>query len=432
MQPMRVLPAGSYVRSPELLFLYGKKKDCFPDRNINDLVRNAITGCIFIDLLGRGANGMTRTVRRHQHVTVPEWVPKSAVIYLAHVESGQSIRSIARHLGCHASTILRKVRRFEARRDDLLVDLALRRIGPLATPFCQTKPRHEGSRHMHDGQTIDAEIIDDTELRRQAPRLLRRLNETGACLAIARDMENGVIVREATDGGTLKTAVLDRHMAEAMALKDWIALASDGRISRYRITSTGRMALKRFLAEDEAARMGEGSACSPYTEQHRDWSGASNSSKSAKKRGIRYNATESPLTALARRTDKDGKPFLSPELVAAGERLREDFELAQMGPRITQNWEKFLTGGACGDWSVTSGQGGSSDARKRVMTALSDLGPGLADVVLRCCCFLEGMEAVERRMGWSARSGKIVLRIALIRLRAHYDETHGNWSPLIG
>ena len=66
------------------------------------------------------------------------------------------------------------------------------------------------------------------------------------------------------------------------------------------------------------------------------------------------------------------------------------------------------------------------------MTALADLGPGLGDVVLRCCCFLEGMEAVERRMGWSARSGKIVLRIALLRLRQHYDEEHGNWSPLIG
>ena len=59
-------------------------------------------------------------------------------------------------------------------------------------------------------------------------------------------------------------------------------------------------------------------------------------------------------------------------------------------------------------------------ARDRVAKALSSLGPGLSDVVLRVCCFLEGLEACERRMGWSARSGKVVLKIALQRLTEHY------------
>jgi len=375
---------------------------------------------------------MTEIFQREHCVSVPDWVPENAVIYLAHVESGHSIRSIARQAGCHASTILRKVRRFEARRDDLLVDLALRRIGQVAV-LCSdaTSLKGETSR-MHDGQTLTPGLVDDDELRRAAPLLLRRLNEAGACLAIARDMENGVIVRDGPDGQTLRTAVLERSMAEAMALKDWIALASDGRITRYKITSAGRMALKRFMAEDEAARMESGGEIDAFAEQHRDWSDRPEARTGTKRRGIRYNATESPLSALARRIDKNGKPFLSPELVAAGERLREDFELAQMGPRITQNWEKFLTGGARADVALGSGSGGSDKARDRVMTALADLGPGLGDVVLRCCCFLEGMESVEKRMGWSARSGKIVLRIALTRLRAHYDEANGNWSPLIG
>jgi len=56
-----------------------------------------------------------------------------------------------------------------------------------------------------------------------------------------------------------------------------------------------------------------------------------------------------------------------------------------------------------------------------VAGALRDLGPGLGDVALRCCCYLEGLELAERRMGWSARSGKVVLRIALQRLKRHYD-----------
>ena len=46
-------------------------------------------------------------------------------LYLRHVERGESIRSLAREAGCHASTILRRIRRFEARRDDPLVDEAL-------------------------------------------------------------------------------------------------------------------------------------------------------------------------------------------------------------------------------------------------------------------------------------------------------------------
>ena len=55
----------------------------------------------------------------------------------------------------------------------------------------------------------------------------------------------------------------------------------------------------------------------PCSEQHRDWVRRNNASDGNKKRGIRYNAAESPVSALARRKNKDGTPFLAPELVAA-------------------------------------------------------------------------------------------------------------------
>ncbi|MFM2366921.1 MAG: hypothetical protein RIR95_1529, partial [Pseudomonadota bacterium] len=147
----------------------------------------------------------------------------------------------------------------------------------------------------------------------------------------------------------------------------------------------------------------------------------------------RYNLAESPIAILGRRRDKDGKLFLEPELVEAAEQLREDFELAQMAKLSTGEWSTVLTyeDRSNGQSATTIGKGNRA-ARERVNLALRDLGPGLADVVLRVCCHLEGIETAERRMGWAARSGKIVLRIALQRLRRHYDGAYGRSGPLIG
>lgn len=136
------------------------------------------------------------------------------------------------------------------------------------------------------------------------------------------------------------------------------------------------------------------------------------------------NLAESPLALLARRKGSDGRSFLSDEEVMAGERLRDDFEKAHMGPRLSQNWERFMTAGVRGGITPTDSiRPGPEAARSRVTGALSALGPGLSDVVLRCCCMLEGLEATERRLGWSARSGKVVLKIALGRLAQHYGLT---------
>jgi hypothetical protein len=134
------------------------------------------------------------------------------------------------------------------------------------------------------------------------------------------------------------------------------------------------------------------------------------------------NLGEDPLGWLARRKGPDGKSFLSPDEVEAGEHLRTDFEIAQIGPSVAQDWRKFLTpGDRFSGTPVNRGPGeGPAAARDRVARALSSLGPGLSDVALRVCCFLEGLEACERRMGWSARSGKVVLKIALQRLAEHY------------
>lgn len=338
-------------------------------------------------------------------------LPEDAQLYLRHVEQGLTIRQIAREAGCHASTILRRIRRFEARRDDPLIDGAVAAI-------------------------IDRRRAFDE---RQALRVLRRLAEPGAVMATSEVMEKAIVTRD-----DLRTAILDRHLAEAMALRGWVIHIPDNRrLRRYVIAPAGREALRQTVG----TKGKKASAVSPdfsdavpveaqpntFADQHRVFQQkVLQDPEDGRRRPLRVNIAESPLLLLARRRDDKGQAFLTPGMVAAGERLREDFELAQMGARVTQNWDGFLTAGIDKSRTGEVIRGGSDSARDRVAAALRDLGPGMGDIVLRVCCFLEGIEQTERRLGWSARSGKIVLRLALMRLERYYAEAYGNGSRLIG
>lgn len=380
---------------------------------------------------------------------IPDWVPDAVRLYLSHTEDGVSLRALARGAGCHASTVLRQVRRFENRRDDPLVDEALGllaaggadgglcpglaedRTGFAARPPAAPFPHPESDAMTAALPKADLKAVAETEtIEREARRILRRLSEPGAQLVIAPDMALAAVLRpgpadpaRGEAAAMIRTGVVDRAVARAFALRDWIACRHAGRVAVYRITATGRLALKRMLAEADA-----------HAEQHRDMASRRGPDPdTGEMADLRCNMAESPVAMLGRRRDKDGKPFLPADLVTAAERLREDFEIAQMGPRVAQNWDRFLSGGDRGNFAGAAGPAeGPRAARDRVAAALRDLGPGLGDVALRVCCYLEGLEAVERRLGWAARSGKVVLRIALQRLRRHYDETYGRSGPLIG
>jgi hypothetical protein len=363
-------------------------------------------------------------------ISLPAWLPDAVRLYLHHTEQGVSLRQLARREGCHASTVMRQVRRYEIRREDPLVDEALCALWQVQGND-QRNPCQEEINAMSAPIRQKTIAMDEATILREGRRILRRLAEPETVLAIAPDMEKAAVLRTLSDGKTARLAVMDRVVAQAFALKDWISCQKPGRIATYQITQVGRAALKRMGTETENEG-GLAEASAVFGDQHRQWETRQITDEEGERR-VRYNAAESPIVVLARRRDKNGEPFLAPELVAAAERLREDFELAQMGPRVAQNWERFLSGSDRGGLDTDSrGATGPRDARDRVSAALRDLGPGLGDMVLRCCCFLEGLEVAEKRMGWSARSGKIVLRIALQRLRRHYDETYGKFGPLIG
>ena len=134
---------------------------------------------------------------------------------------------------------------------------------------------------------------------------------------------------------------------------------------------------------------------------------------------VTIDESESPLAWLARRRGRDGRALIEPHQFQAGERLRAEFTRAQLMPRTTSNWES----------PISSGRRGAARrrltetmiaARQRVRHALDGVGPEFAGLLLDVCCFLKGLEDIERERAWPTRSAKVVLRLALERLARHY------------
>ena len=133
------------------------------------------------------------------------------------------------------------------------------------------------------------------------------------------------------------------------------------------------------------------------------------------------NEDESPLARLRRGRDRNGEPLIGAAEFEAGERLRRDFTTAQMTPKVTSNWSAI--GGRRGRGNA-GGMAEMSDAivsaRQRVDRALRVVGPDFSGLLLDACCFLKGIEEIERERAWPARSAKLVLRLALATLARHY------------
>lgn len=136
---------------------------------------------------------------------------------------------------------------------------------------------------------------------------------------------------------------------------------------------------------------------------------------------VTMDDAESPLAWLARRRGRDGRAMVAPHQLMAGERLRADFTRAHMMPRTTANWSSPMSSGrreagdSAGDFTVAM-----IAAHQRVNQALEAVGPEFSGLLLDLCCFLKGLEDLERDRGWPARSAKVVLQLGLDRLARHY------------
>ena len=133
---------------------------------------------------------------------------------------------------------------------------------------------------------------------------------------------------------------------------------------------------------------------------------------SPRRRSVTINLAESPLTWL------HAHGHLEDRLFDAGERLRADYERAQLSAGVTMRWEPVRIRS-----TVQAGLHPTERqvaARARFDGALSAAGKGLADILWRVVCAGETLPVAEKALTWPSRSGKLVLKLALDRVADFY------------
>jgi hypothetical protein len=240
------------------------------------------------------------------------------------------------------------------------------------------------------------EGIAGPEVEREARRVFRIISVKGLFLAPERDGRYALAgTRRA--GRVMRVASL--HVDE-FRKRGWLE-ARGTNPETYALSEAGLAWLARSAATEN-----------PFATQHQIRALRAIKTEDGE-RLVTVNEAESPLARLRFRG------MIEPSQYDAGERLRRDFTIAHLMPRL------------CADLSapVSNGRGGAKAspqaenviaAKQRFRLAMSAVGPGLSDLLFDVCCHLRGLEAVESSFSWPARSGKVVLQIALDRLAAHY------------
>ena len=133
----------------------------------------------------------------------------------------------------------------------------------------------------------------------------------------------------------------------------------------------------------------------------------------ARRRSVTVNLAESPLSWLHARGHLDDRLF------AAGEKLRADYERAQLGASVMMSWDPVRIKGKGGDSGLSPTERQIS-AKTRFEGAITKAGSGLSDILWCVVCGGEGLPEAEKSLAWPARSGKLVLKMALDRVANFY------------
>ena len=267
----------------------------------------------------------------------------------------------------------------------------------------------------------------DETARLQCLPILSALARPGAVVTVSGSAEDPVATVVCHRDGISTPSILAPSTAstafapaalEAALSPGWVEPARDG--WGWKITRAGASIVREARASGVAARASVQPSASLPPARNIALRPA------ARPRDSRHAATREAGGSLAwlhSRRDKDGRPLISAEQLAAGERLAGDLWRARMTPRVTSVWTGVP--GDAGSRRAAPGAGidiadGVIAAKVRVERALKAVGPELAGPLIDVCGHMRGLDDIERLNGLPMRSGKMLIGTALTRLARHY------------
>lgn len=248
-------------------------------------------------------------------------------------------------------------------------------------------------------------------------RLLDELGKSGPDHPPA--IHSGVRSRAILTTAQCRAAMTPPHSDEAHLLayaqaKGWILQAQSNvdAAPLWAMTSRGRQALRHLKANATLAKT--------RSTPPRHLAAATGETAAAEPA---INLAESPLAWLRSRRDASGEPMISSEQFGAGERLRSDFTLAGLTPRVTMSWSGIPGSGT--SRGAPAGQDNMPTdnavaARQRITHALVAVGAEHAGILIDVCGYMKGLEQIATAEGWPRRSAKLILQRALTALARHY------------
>ena len=242
-------------------------------------------------------------------------------------------------------------------------------------------------------------MIAERELCREARRVFKKLMGEGRSL---KRMANGKYLVHRGPRPDSSRGLVAQEFVAGFRARDWLSPLGTEPES-FSLSEAGAAWLRRSEAGGD-----------PYAAQHRIVARRLIVDPDGVEREANVNEAESILLRLKARK------LIGEAQCEAGERLRRDWTIAQLSPRLGVDLAQPMMPGTRGQKPEALLADTVLAAKQRFAAAMTAVGPGLSDLLYDVCCAMIGLEDAERQFGWPARAGKIVLALALDRLALHY------------